>query len=100
MVSQELVFYGGNPQGTLRAIPFRNILASDELGAVPLRLQAFHEGVDVCVQVLLVSLGMHLSHASGGILSDVAPALLQEVLIEHPVEVAKPIALLTGCLLG
>jgi hypothetical protein len=97
---QELVFSGGNPQGTLRAIPFRNIRASDELGAVPLLLQALHEVVDVFVQVLLVFLGTHLIHASGGILSDVAPALLQEVLIEPPVEVAEPISLLTGCLLG
>ena len=73
---QELVFYGGNPQGTLRAIPLRNILPSDEFGAVPLLLQALHEVVDVFVQVLLVFLGTHLIHSSGGILSDVAPALL------------------------
>ena len=97
---QELVFYGGNPQGTQRAIPLRNILASDAFGAVPLLLQALHEVVDVFVPVLLVFLGTHLIHSSGGILSDVAPALLQEVLIAHPGEVAEPISLLTCCLLG
>jgi len=60
---QERVFYGGNPQGTLRAIPFGNRVSSDEGGAVPLLLQALHEVVDVRVQVLLLGLGTHLIHS-------------------------------------
>src|SRR6185295_16992927 len=80
-------------------IPFGNILSSDEFGVVPLLLQTLHEVVDVCVQVLLVFLGTHLVHPGGGILPDVPPALLQEVLIEHPIEVAEPITLLTCSLL-
>ena len=59
---QELVFYGGDPQRALRAIPFGNLLSSDEFGAVPLLLQALHEVVDVLVQVLLIGLGTHLIH--------------------------------------
>src|SRR5437667_6714381 len=40
---QELVFYCGDSQRTLRAIPLGNILSSDEFGAVPLWLQALHK---------------------------------------------------------
>src|SRR5262249_13542235 len=95
----ELVFYGGDAQRALRAIPFGHILASDEFGAVPLLLQALHEVVDVLVPGLLIGVGTHLIHPGGGILAEVAPALLQERLVEHPREVAEPIALLTFCLL-
>jgi hypothetical protein len=96
---QELVFYGGNAQGTLRALPLGNRVSSDECGAVPLLLQALPEVVDVRVQVLLLGLGTHLVPSGGGILPDVAPALLQELLVEHSVEVAESIARLTCRLL-
>src|SRR5262249_60104444 len=66
----------------------------------PFRRQALVQGVDVRFQLLLIGLGTYLLHPCGGILQDVAPALLQEVLVEHPVEIAEPIALLPCCLLG
>jgi len=81
---QELVFSGGDPQRTLRAIPFGTILSSAECGAVPLLLQALYKAVDVLVQVLLVFLGTHLVHPRGGSLPDVAPALLQEASSSLP----------------
>jgi len=97
---QALGCSGGPPQGTLRALPFRTILTSDELGPGLLLLQALQVGRAVCVQLLLGFLGTPLLHSSAGILSAVAPALLQDVRIAHPVEVADPLALLTCCLLG
>src|SRR5262249_59623212 len=91
---------GGASEWALRAISCGNVLSSDEFGAVPFLLQALDKVVDVRVQVLLICLGTSVIHPGGGILPDVAPALLQEVLVEHPVEIAEPIALLPCCLLG
>jgi hypothetical protein len=59
---QELVFYGGDAQRSLRAIPVGNVLSSDEFGTVSLLPQALHEVVDVLVQVLLVGLRTHTVH--------------------------------------
>ncbi len=96
---QELVFDCGDAQRTLRAIPFGNRVASDEFGPVPFLLQALDEAVHVLFQVWLVCLGAYLIHPRGGILPDGPLALREEVLIEHPIEVAKPIALVTFRLL-
>ena len=74
-------------------------MASDEFGPVPFLLQALDEAVHVLFQVWLVCLGAYLIHPRGGILPDGPLALREEVLIEHPIEVAKPIALVTFRLL-
>jgi hypothetical protein len=84
----------------LRAIPFGNVLSSDEFGAVPLLLQALDKVMDVRIQVLLIFLNAPLVHPGGGFLLDVAPALLQKVPVQQPIEVAAPIPLLTCRLLG
>jgi hypothetical protein len=92
---QQFIFDCGDSQRTLCAIPFGNIVSSDEFGTGPLLLQALHEAVEVLVQVLLIGLGTPLIHPGGGILPDVAPALLQEVLVEPPLAGAEPISLVT-----
>jgi len=97
---QQRIFYGGTSQRTLRPIPFGYILSSDAFGTVPLLLQALHKAVDVLIQGLLLDLGAYVIPPGGGILADGTPALLQDVLIEPPVEVAEPIALLPVRLLG
>jgi hypothetical protein len=83
----------------LWAIPLGHRVSSDEFGAVTRLRQALHEAVDGPVQGLRLGLGTHLIHPGGGFRPEVAPAMCQEIRVEHPVEVADPRALLTGCLL-
>ena len=97
---QERIVYRGHAQGTRRALPCGQRVSSDELGAVPLLLQALDTVVDVRVEGRRVVLGASLLHSGGGLLPDVAPALRQKVLVEPPGEVAEPVALLTCSLLG
>jgi len=49
---------------------------------------------DVFVQVLLVGLRAHRIDAVGGVLADLAPAVLEPRLVAPPIEVAKPRLLL------
>jgi len=95
-----LLCSGGTSQRTRRTLPFGYRRSSAACGTVPLLLQALYAAVDGRVQLRLLDLGTHVIHAGGGVLADVAPARLQDVRVEPPVEVATPIALLPGCLLG
>jgi len=97
---QELLFHGGHAQRTRRALPCGTRVPPDALGAGPLLLQALYEAVDVLVQVLRLGLSAHRVPPSGGILPDVGPALLEQILVQPPREVAEPRALLTFGLLG
>ncbi len=95
----QLVLYGGNAEGSQLAVPFRDRVALNEFRPVALRLEALHQVPDIPLQVLLIVLRADLVHAIGGVFLDRAPALFEPLLIEHPVQLAKPILLLTLSLL-
>jgi hypothetical protein len=46
------------------------------------------------LQVSLILLGAYLIYAIGSVFADVPPAFQQVPLVEHPVEVLKPVLLL------
>ncbi len=90
---QARVFSGGQAPRTRRPIPWGHRVSADECGAGPLLLQAFYEAVDGLVQGRCLCLGTPLVPPSGGLLPDVAPALLQAGLVEPPRAGAEPLAL-------
>ena len=96
---QQLVFYGGNAERTQLAVSFRNVVALHEFSPIPLLLEALHEVPDIPLQVLLIVLRADLVHTIGCVFLDLAPALFEQLLIKHPVQIAKPIPLLTLSLL-
>ena len=88
---QQLILDGRYPQRSQLAVLFGDIVPSDPCGSVALPLQSLHQWPDVRFQVLLVRVRAHLIDAVGGLLADITPAVLEQLLIEPPVEVANPI---------
>jgi len=91
---QPLVRHGRYPYRSELAVPCGEVVPSDPCGPVALPLQSLHQGADVFVQVLLVGLRAHRIDAVGGVLADLAPAVLEPRLVAPPIEVAKPRLLL------
>jgi len=95
---QQLIFCGRYPQWPQLTIGFGDVAPSDEFGMVTLLFEPRHEVLDVGGQVLLVVLGAHPIHAESGVLTDKRPGVQQQVLVQQPVEIAKPVVRLAGSL--
>src|SRR6266699_2795910 len=87
---QQLIFDHRNPQRTHSSIRLRYPVPSDQFGPVILPLQPLDEIPDVVDQVLSVLLRADSIHAIGSVLSNIAPAFEQEILIDEPIEVEEP----------
>jgi hypothetical protein len=90
---QQVVLHGRYPYRSQLAVPLGDIVPSDQFGPVTLPLESLHQGADVVVQVLLVCLRAHRIDAVGGIFADLTPTVLEQLLVEHPLEMAKPVLL-------
>jgi hypothetical protein len=93
---QQFILDGRDPQRSQLAMLCGDIVPSEPFGSVTLPLQSLHQWPDVLSQVLLVRLRAHLIDAVGGLFAEIPPAVRQQFLVEHPIEVAKPI-LLVAC---
>ena len=83
--------------GAPPALPFRDIVASNQCRAVGLPLQPVDEVSNVFLEVRRVLLGADPVHAVRGVFVDVAPALVPQFLLEQLREVAQPMLLVAGC---
>jgi hypothetical protein len=88
---QQLILDGRYPPRSPLAVLFGDLGPSDQLGAVALPLQSRPQLPDVRFQVRLVRVRAHRIDAVGGLWADITPAVLEPLLIAHPVEVATPI---------
>jgi len=71
----------------------------DQFGSVTLPLESVHQLPDVLCELLPIFLCPYPIHSIGSVLANVSPALPEHPLVEHPIEVAKPIPLLAFGLL-
>ena len=81
----------GIPHGRRLPSPLGDRLPSDPFGPVALPLPSLHQVAAVRVQVLLICLRAPLIDAVGGVVADLAPAVLAQRLVAPPLAVANPI---------
>ena len=87
---QQLIFDHRNPKRAHFPVRLRYPVPSDQSGPVTLPLQPLDEIPDVVDQVLSILVCADSIHAIGRVLSNIAPAFEQKILIDEPIEVEEP----------
>ena len=87
----QFVFQCRDAQWPLLAILLGDVDAPHQFRAVPLGHKTLGQCLDASVQILGILARRHVIDATGGLLVEVAPAVPQQVGIDVPIEVLKPV---------
>src|SRR5206468_11895975 len=89
-----------NAQGPEFSLTLGDVLSTHQSGAVALVLEPPHQVRQIAFQVLFVFLEGRSVHSRSRILAQGVEALPETVLVEQPVESAKPVLGFLRCLVG
>src|SRR5918911_5115734 len=77
-----------------------NVTASDQFGPIALRFQALRQCLNVGLQVHGIRLGRDVLDSTGSGLVQVIPAGAEQVRIQAPIQIPKPVLLVSSCFVG
>ena len=77
-----------------------NVTAADQFGPIALRCQALRQSLNVGLQVHGIRLGRDVIDPTGRGLVQVIPAGAEQVCIQAPIQIPKPVVLVSSCFVG
>jgi len=96
----QFVFEARDTAGPFWPVYLRNVPASDQFGPIALRFQALRQCLNVGLQVRGILFGRDVLAPTGSGLVQVIPAGAEQGRIQAPLQLPKPVLLVSSCFVG
>jgi hypothetical protein len=96
----QFVFEARDTAGPFWPVYLRNVSASDQFGPIALRFQALRQCLNVGLQVRGILFGRDVVDPTGSGLVQVIPAGAEQGRIQAPLQLPKPVLLVSSCFVG